>query len=237
MTTMPPPSGGGSIHSTCGTSELDEPGLKGHFPQQSGRYPGCGARPGGRSISGGRGRRRYRRTGGDPSFRLGCRMTGHLPGWRRGVGPGAAGGLPRMIDSASRCRMRISTSSLEKSNPSSGPVGHQLVQPAFGLVTVSQAMMGQGQEGKPLGVAPIATGLNALVQTADGLLEPAGAVQCRPEGLEHIAPLSPSFRMPGQSGLGQTHRGLVVGDRVGGQHTGPGDAVGLRGIGRVAEPS
>ena len=35
--------------------------------------------------------------------------------------------------------------------------------------------------------------------------------------------------MSGKSGLGQTHRGLAVGDRVGGQHTGPGDAVGLPG--------
>ena len=44
-------------------------------------------------------------------------------------------------------------------------------QPAFGLVAVSQAMMGQGQEGKPLGIVPIATGLNAFVQTTDGVLE------------------------------------------------------------------
>ena len=96
--------------------------------------------------------------------------------------------------------------------------------------------MGQGQEGKTPGVAPIAPDLNALVETADGFLEPAGAVQGPPEGLEYIAPRSPSFCLPGQSGLCQTHRGLAVGDRVGDQHTRPGDLVGLCRIGRAAEP-
>jgi hypothetical protein len=64
-----------------------------------------------------------------------------------------------------------------------GPGGHEFIQPAFGLVTVSQAMMGQGQEGKRPGVAPITPDLNALVETADGFLELAGAIQYRPESL------------------------------------------------------
>ena len=42
--------------------------------------------------------------------------------------------------------------------------------------------------------------------------------------------------MSGQSGLCQPHRGLEVSDRVGGQRTRPGDAVGMRRIGRAAGP-
>src|SRR6516225_1877750 len=56
----------------------------------------------------------------------------------------------------------------------SGPRGDQLVQPALGLVTAPQAMMGQGQEGKSPWQAPATTGLKAFVQTADGFLESAG---------------------------------------------------------------
>ena len=83
-----------------------------------------------------------------------------------------------------------------------GPVDHDLVQPAFGLFTESQAMMDQGQEDGPLGIAPIATGLNALVQTTDGVRVPAGEVECRPEDRERIAPLPAPLWMPGRSASG-----------------------------------
>ena len=91
--------------------------------------------------------------------------------------------------------------------------------------------MSQGQEGKPPWQAPATTGLKAFVQTAEGFLESAGAIQRGPEGGKHLAPLS--LRAPGQGGLCQSHRGLPVADRVGNYHTEPGHAVGLRGIGHA----
>src|SRR4051812_10696561 len=42
--------------------------------------------------------------------------------------------------------------------------------------------------------------------------------------------------MTGQYGLCQADQGLGIGDRIGGEHTGPDEAVGLYGIGRVANP-
>src|SRR4051794_26278192 len=96
--------------------------------------------------------------------------------------------------------------------------------------------MSHGQESKPPGIAPIATGLNAFVQAADGFLEPAGAVQRSAEGVEKVASLSPNPRMNSQVGLYQADQGLVIGDGIGGEHTGPHEAVDLYEIRRVADP-
>src|SRR5262249_61770852 len=81
------------------------------------------------------------------------------------------------------------------------------------------------QEGKPLGIAPIPTGLNAFVQTTDGFLASTGAIKRRPEGGEPIALLdAPSFGMGGDVGFRQPSRSILVSDGVGDQHTRPDDA-------------
>jgi hypothetical protein len=62
-----------------------------------------------------------------------------------------------------------------------GLADHQLAQAAFGLVAVPQAMMGHRQESEPQSNTFTATGFDALNQEADGLVQPAGAIQRRPD--------------------------------------------------------
>ena len=70
----------------------------------------------------------------------------------------------------------------------------------------------------------------------NSFLEPAGAIQRSPENVEQIAPLRPRLGMSAQEGLCQADEGLVIGDRVGGHHTGPEEAVGLCGVGHIVKP-
>src|SRR5438309_1142643 len=76
-----------------------------------------------------------------------------------------------------------------------GLVGRHLVQPAFGLRTMPEAVMGHGQEGKSPGIAVIAAVLMTIVQSTDGSREPPGAVERCSKGPEPIGPLLPWFGM------------------------------------------
>ncbi len=115
-------------------------------------------------------------TGGDPSFRLGSRITARIPGWRSRSGRGHC----RSASQDQRFCLATQDPDLHvvpgEIGAILGLVGHQLVQPAFGLVAVPQAMMGHGQEGESLGDVPAIKGLNALVQTTDGFPKPAGSI-------------------------------------------------------------
>src|SRR5262249_26532538 len=96
--------------------------------------------------------------GGATSFPPDSRITGRIPGRRGG------GGRGRICTASQDHRLGLAVQDADlhvlsgevESLP--GPVGRELAKPAQGLVTVSQALMGQGQEGKPPGVAPVATG-------------------------------------------------------------------------------
>jgi hypothetical protein len=67
-------------------------------------------------------------------------------------------------------------------------VGAQRLEPASGGLVVPPSVEGHRQEGRGLGARRAASGLNAFLQPADRLIEPAGAVQRGTEGRQDVRP-------------------------------------------------
>ncbi len=81
-----------------------------------------------------------------------------------------------------------------------GPVSHKLVEPAVGLLGVSQPEVSHRQEDPILRQTRPVPKLNPLIQPMDRLLELPRAVQAGTEGVQGIGLLGRGLRIDGDLG-------------------------------------